>query len=356
LPAGHGNVEKPFGVLPNVPLVWLALAVPLAWRSRSPEARTILRGIVAAVALYFGTCAVTVCSYFGTATRYEVEFLPALVWLAVLGFLSVERVLVSTSDSGRAPASESNPVGQRAMRWGWGVLLGLSITFNLLMDVVRCAEAHNDLGFVMKNRGRTTEAIAEYRQALRLNPEYAEAHSNLGYVLKGEGDLEEAIAHYEQAVSLKPDLAEAHNNLGVALAQVDRVQDAIGAYEQALRFKSDFTEAHYNLGTVLWQTGRSQEALEHWEQAVRLRPDFAQAHSNLGVALAKLGRLPEAIEHDEQVVQLRPDSAPAHYELGLALEHAGRVSEAIEHYEESLRLQPEFAEAQNRLTRLRTAH
>ena len=42
LPAGHGAVEHPFGVLTNIPLVWLALAVPLAWRGRSADARSSL--------------------------------------------------------------------------------------------------------------------------------------------------------------------------------------------------------------------------------------------------------------------------------------------------------------------------
>ena len=43
-----------FGVLTNIPLVWLALAAPLAWRGRSGEARSVLRGFVGAVALLFG--------------------------------------------------------------------------------------------------------------------------------------------------------------------------------------------------------------------------------------------------------------------------------------------------------------
>ncbi|MGA2605527.1 MAG: hypothetical protein ABSG14_15015, partial [Verrucomicrobiia bacterium] len=47
LPAGHGGVEHAFGVLTNVPLVWLALAVPLGWRERSAEARSVLGGFLA---------------------------------------------------------------------------------------------------------------------------------------------------------------------------------------------------------------------------------------------------------------------------------------------------------------------
>ena len=51
LPSGHGWVEHPFGVLANTPVVWLAFAAPLAWRNRSTESRTLLRGFTTAVAL-----------------------------------------------------------------------------------------------------------------------------------------------------------------------------------------------------------------------------------------------------------------------------------------------------------------
>ncbi len=93
LPVGHGGVEQPFGVLTNVPLVWLALAVPLGWRSRSVEARSILRGFLAAVAMFFGVGALTLGLYCFIGGRYEVDFLPAFVLLAVTGVLCLERTL-----------------------------------------------------------------------------------------------------------------------------------------------------------------------------------------------------------------------------------------------------------------------
>jgi tetratricopeptide (TPR) repeat protein len=45
----------------------------------------------------------------------------------------------------------------------------------------------------------------------------AEAHNNLGAAFKDQGKLDEAIACYRRALELKPDFAEAHNNLGNAL-------------------------------------------------------------------------------------------------------------------------------------------
>ncbi len=93
MPSGHGVVDSPFGILTNLPVVWLALAVPLAWRGRSAEMRSTLSGFLAAVAVVFGITALTLCLFFSASIRYEVEFLSPLMLLAVIGILSLERVL-----------------------------------------------------------------------------------------------------------------------------------------------------------------------------------------------------------------------------------------------------------------------
>jgi len=52
--------------------------------------------------------------------------------------------------------------------------------------------------------GNTDGAIAEYREALRLNPDYALAHYNLGSALCDKGDLREALQEYRTAYELNP--------------------------------------------------------------------------------------------------------------------------------------------------------
>jgi tetratricopeptide (TPR) repeat protein len=58
-----------------------------------------------------------------------------------------------------------------------------------------------------------TEAIGEYEQALRRNPDFADAHINLGIALMHTGRIQEAIGHYEQAVRIKPDFTQAQDAL-----------------------------------------------------------------------------------------------------------------------------------------------
>ncbi len=61
-------------------------------------------------------------------------------------------------------------------------------------------------GYALKDQGKLDEAVACYRRALELNPDYAEAHNNLGIALKDQGKLDEAVACYRRALELKPDL------------------------------------------------------------------------------------------------------------------------------------------------------
>jgi hypothetical protein len=278
LPPGHGgNGDKAFGILLNIPLVWLALAVPLAWRGRSAEARSILHGFLTAVILLFATCALTIGTFFCAERRYEVEFLPTLVLLAVVGILGLERALAPTLKSGLP----HRLVWRRAARWGLGLLLGFSVAFNLFAGVENYAMAHCYMGNALSSAGKVQEAIREYEQALRIKPDYADAHCNLGSALRRVDKLEDAIAHYEQALRIKPDYALAHNNLGVALWQTGKPKEAIRHYEQALRINPDFTEAHCNLGLAMEQAGRIREAIGHYEQALRIKPDLAEAQNSL---------------------------------------------------------------------------
>jgi Tfp pilus assembly protein PilF len=306
LPVGHAQVEAPFGAfgaLTNIPLVWLALAAPLAWRSRSGPESSTLRWFVTGVAVLFGTCVLTLLFYEGATIRYEVEFLPTLLLLAVVGVLGLNRALAPTSKSGQA----DRLVWRRAARWGWGLLLGFSVALNIFASVVRCAEAHYNLGIALYQTGKPDEAIEQFQQALGIKPDYAEAHYDLGVALAHTGKIEEAIAHYEQALGINPDYAEAHNNLGTALAQAGKIGEAIAHLEQALRINPDYAEAHNNLGNALQQMGKIGDAIAQYDQALRIRPDYAEAHCDLGIALGRAGRTPEAIEHLQQALRIKPD-------------------------------------------------
>jgi len=209
--------------------------------------------------------------------------------------------------------------------------------------------AHNNLGTALAVLGETDQAIAQFRQALRLNPHSTMAHANLGLALARLGKMEEATAQYREALRITPDYSEAHNNLGLALAELGRYAEAVECYRQALRIKPDDADANYNLAIALAAMGRTSEAIDYYRQALRLKPDFAHAHNNLGTVLAILGRNEEAIQQYRQAVQLEPDYFEAHNNLGLALATTGKTDEAIAHYRAALHIKADYVEAHNNL-------
>ena len=64
------------------------------------------------------------------------------------------------------------------------------------------AEWHHEQGRKLYFRGRYDEAIEEYTEAIRLNPEYASAYMNRGLSYKQIGKKDEALADFEKVITL----------------------------------------------------------------------------------------------------------------------------------------------------------
>jgi protein O-mannosyl-transferase len=110
--------------------------------------------------------------------------------------------------------------------------------------------AHARLGLVFSKDGRTNEAIGQYREALRLNPEDADTHYNLANALYRQGSVAEAIGEYQENLRLKPDDAGGHNNLGIALFRAGRREEAVAAFQEAHRLNPDNDEIRRNLAAA----------------------------------------------------------------------------------------------------------
>jgi len=313
--------------------MWLVLAAPWAWRGRPVGEVSVLRWFVAAIFLLFVMCALTICLFCAADHRFELDFLPALILLAVIGILGLERALVGS------------PVWRRFARWGWYLLLAYSVVVDLLASVEVQTEAICLVGNSLLNQKRADEAMIQYQKALALWPECPNARAGLGSVFYQKRRWDEAMIQYQKALEIEPDLAKARNNLGYCFLQTGRVNEAITQFQKALEIKPDFAEAHNTLGDCLLQTGRLNEAMIQYQKALEIKPDYVEAHNNFGYGLFQKGRVNEAIAHFQRALEINPDFAEAHYNLGNCLFLTGRVDEAIVHYRKAIELQPRLLQA-----------
>ena len=233
------------------------------------------------------------------------------------------------------------------------VLGAFAVAGRLCLPLLALAAAALGLTAFQRNGDYASEQSI-WRDTVAKNPANARAHGNLAKVLaRTPGGLEEAVAEYEEAARLDPDAAEPRNNLGNLLLRVPgRLSDAIAQYRAALRLGPDDAVAHFNLACALSRDpGRLDEAIAQYREALRLKPDLAAAHYNLANALSRLaGRSGDSIGEYEAALRLKPDFAEAH--LGLAIALLGvpaRGEEARAHLREALRLQPADDEARRLL-------
>jgi spermidine synthase len=80
------------------------------------------------------------------------------------------------------------------------------------------ADVHNTLGIAFAEKGRMDDAIAEFREALRLAPDSAQTHWHLGAALAYRGARDEAVEHLRRSVQLDPNNLEARHDLEAVLA------------------------------------------------------------------------------------------------------------------------------------------
>lgn len=330
----------PFGLLPIYPrwnvdppaawqaLPWLALGglLWLLWRRRATWGRHALLGLgcfLLNLVPVLGFLPMAYQRLSWVADHFAYAALPGLVGLAAAGL----GALPSRMLSGKAW-----PMLAGALILGAG-LAGESRRYTRIFrdeetlwsyDLQHNPDAwmaHNNLGVERMKEGNAPAAIAQFTEALRLDPASPEAHSNLGVALANLGRLPEAIVEGEAAVHLAPDYAPGREKLG---------EIRIRAGRQAVVW--------FNEGNALVQNGRAEEAMADYERALNLKPDFPEAQANLGNILLSRHRLPEAVEHYQAALRLKPDYADAHSNLGLALRALGREQEAAGEIETARRL------------------
>ena len=227
--------------------------------------------------------------------------------------------------------------------------------------------AHNNLAgtLLLKSEAEQDpsllpEALTEFETSLRLHPGDSPAQYNMARVhvdlgdawLQKPGGAQQAIAEYRIALQIEPEYAQAHSNLGLVLAQMGRVKEAITEYQTALRINPKLAETRNYLGVALFGVpGRLSDAISEYEAALEIRPDYAEAHANLGIALAQApGKLPQAILEFEEALRLQPNNAETHNDLGVCLTHtAGRLADAVKEFQAALQIQPDYPEARKNL-------
>jgi Flp pilus assembly protein TadD len=194
------------------------------------------------------------------------------------------------------------------------------------------AKAHHCIAIALMETGDLVGALAAFVKSLKINQLDSDVFNDMGNLLKDMGRLSEAAVCYEQALLLKPDNHLAMNNLGVVRFLQNDLDSAETLHKSALAVQSDYPEALSNLATVRRLKGDVNGAISFCQKALALRQDYPEALNNLGNALRDARRLDEAVVTYENAVRLRPEDADFHLNLSMAMLALGRFEEGWREY------------------------
>ena len=222
-----------------------------------------------------------------------------------------------------------------------------------LGTVLLCAVVLVLSGLTIRRNSFYHDEVRMWGDVVRQNPKHYRGLDNLGVALSRAGKLDEAIARYRQAIRLKPSYASAYCNLGVALAKKPgKLDEAIACYIQAIRLRKDYAEAYCSLAAALTRQGKYAQAEAACRKALQLRPNYATAHGALAEVLERTNRPLQAEKHYLQVLRLQPDHPKrfdAHASAARLAAMRGDYRAAAEHYRAALKAKPDGHRAQNNL-------
>ncbi len=224
------------------------------------------------------------------------------------------------------------------------------------------AETRAERAHDLYDEGRLSEAAAELRAAINVNPYNASWHFNLGLALEAMEDYARACEAFEASLGLKDNDIKTLNCLGVNMNRLGRYSDALGYFERieqldptyepcycnrivsyaetsqheqaelmfytARLFKDACPLCCYNLGNSFYNGERYDRAIDCWKQTLRLDADHPQAHGRIADAYWAMGDLESARRYYQIELDLYPDDPDVMLDYGELLMNMGRLDEA----------------------------
>jgi tetratricopeptide (TPR) repeat protein len=211
------------------------------------------------------------------------------------------------------------------------------------------AQGHYSLGVVLQAEGRFLEASNEYFAALRINPNYLEAHNNLASVLQQLDDPDAAIEHYRLALQIDPTSEMTRLNLARVLMAQERYAEAETEY-RALLERTPSSAAAWN-GLGLLQAAQKQfvAAIPLFQRAIESDASFGDAYRNLAAAYDAIGQPEEGLRQLQRVVAAGASSDAPYLTLAEKYRTQGQLDLAADTYRRALQTDPKSAEAHNGL-------
>jgi tetratricopeptide (TPR) repeat protein len=168
-------------------------------------------------------------------------------------------------------------------------------------------------------------------------PKSARMHQAMAHELAKRGSTSEAIENYRAAIKLDPQIPGIHFELAEMLNVVDTPesqQEAEAEYKAAIQANPLDEQSECRLGDLALRANDLKTASEDYTEAVQLQPNDPDANIGLAKVMIALDQREKAEALLQHAIQLDPTNAVAHFRLSTIYRESGRFDEAKQQIEE----------------------
>lgn len=177
-----------------------------------------------------------------------------------------------------------------------------------------------------------------YHEMLTLNADSAEADMLAGEAEDEMKDYDAAIAQFRAAVKANPNQPDAHFGLGYLLWTQKQYVEAVKEFQAELANNPDHTQSQAYLGDTQMQLNNPEAARRLLENVVRVAPNLSLPHLDLGILYADAGRQDDALREMKRAAQIAPEEVDVHWRLARLYKVMGKTDEAKAEFEKASNL------------------
>ena len=187
-------------------------------------------------------------------------------------------------------------------------------------------------------------AIEDCTAIIQLEPE-ARSFVDRGNLWLRLHNADKAIADFDQAIRLDPHATPAFTGRGEARLIKKEYDQAIADHSEAIRLSPDDVVARYSRGQSWAEKGDYDKAITDYNAALKLDPECVAALNGRGLAWHRKTEYDKAIADYDSALRLDPKSAAVYYNRGLAWQFKNEFIKAVDDFDQAVRLDPRYAAA-----------
>jgi Tfp pilus assembly protein PilF len=161
-------------------------------------------------------------------------------------------------------------------------------------------------GLLRSGKSDLDGAIADFDEAIGIDPRSALAFSHRAKAWGAKADLDRALADFQMAIRIDPTSAAIFRDRGILWRRSGAPDRALVDFDQAIRLGFSDAAAYNERGQVWLERGHYERAIADFNQAIKIDPNFASAYANRAVALRSKGDVERAFADSNHASRLDP--------------------------------------------------